>query len=227
MIKFFSRIILVIILVLPFSLSAAEQNPSNDRIELFQHWGQSLFSFARQYSFTKIEVKQEEIPFTENYVSAKDAGTTVVTAGVNGLKEVTYLVHYNLGVEVGRDVLSEKILKEPINKVISTNWDFVYTCKNMSYYTSYWTVDKFVKYRRKNFYLYNNDPRFFVANKELPLGTRIKIVGKASGKEVYANVTDYGPVGGCIDASYWTFGAVCDHDDGRCAVDMYKLHTDK
>jgi rare lipoprotein A (peptidoglycan hydrolase) len=96
----------------------------------------------------------------------------------------------------------------------------------MSYYTSYWTVDKFVSYRKKNFYLHNNDPKFFVANKELPLGTRIKIVAKESGKEVFANVTDYGPVGGCIDASYWTFGTVCDHDAGRCAVDMYKLRAD-
>ena len=64
----------------------------------------------------------EEIPYkTENVSSSSmDKGTSKVTrAGVNGQKEVVYEVTYVDGVEESRVKVDEKILKEPVNQIVT------------------------------------------------------------------------------------------------------------
>ena len=73
----------------------------------------------------KIIVVQEEIPFETitKDVSGGAAATqnSVITKGVNGIKEVTYKIKYKNDVEIERTEISSKVIKEPVNKVVQIN----------------------------------------------------------------------------------------------------------
>lgn len=73
----------------------------------------------------KIITEQVEIPYE---TITKDVNTSltgsinkVITNGKNGLKEVTYKIKYRNDIEIERTVIKEKIIKEPINKVVQVN----------------------------------------------------------------------------------------------------------
>ena len=70
----------------------------------------------------KIVKVEETIPFETitKDVSGGSSTTTdrVVTAGVNGLKEVTYKIKYQNGTEIEKTVLSETIIREKVDKVV-------------------------------------------------------------------------------------------------------------
>ena len=70
----------------------------------------------------KIIVVQEEIPFETitKDISKEGTDTTdrVLQNGKNGLKEIKYRVKYQDDVEIERNVISETILEEPVNKII-------------------------------------------------------------------------------------------------------------
>jgi len=69
-----------------------------------------------------IETVKEEIPFETitKDVSNGSGNTTnkVIQYGKNGLREVTYKVIYKDDVEIEREELSSKIIKEPVNKIV-------------------------------------------------------------------------------------------------------------
>lgn len=65
--------------------------------------------------------KTETINYTTKYVdspSLKAGATRIATQGENGKKEITYKVTYVNKKESGRKKVSEKIIKEPVAKVI-------------------------------------------------------------------------------------------------------------
>lgn len=69
----------------------------------------------------KIIVVEEEIPFETitKDTSTSDKTTTRVTKnGREGLKEVTYKVKYQNDIEIERTLVSERIIKQPVDKVI-------------------------------------------------------------------------------------------------------------
>ena len=70
----------------------------------------------------KIIVEQIEIPFETVTKDVSKEGTetkdAVIQKGVNGLKEIKYKVRYQNDVEINRIIISEQILKEPIDKII-------------------------------------------------------------------------------------------------------------
>ena len=70
----------------------------------------------------KIEVKQEEIPFktVKKDISdgAKSTKNKVLQEGKKGLKEITYKVKYQNNTEVERTKLSEKVIQEPVDKIV-------------------------------------------------------------------------------------------------------------
>lgn len=73
----------------------------------------------------KIVTEQVEIPYetiTKN-VAGTSTNTTnkVIKQGKNGLKEVTYKIKYQNEVEIEKIQLSEKIIKEPVNKIVQIN----------------------------------------------------------------------------------------------------------
>lgn len=73
----------------------------------------------------KIVTEQVEIPYET--ITKNAAGTTtnttnkVLQRGQNGLKEVTYKIKYQNEVEIEKLQLSEKIIKEPVNKIVQVN----------------------------------------------------------------------------------------------------------
>jgi len=70
----------------------------------------------------KIITEQVEIPFETVTKDASNAGTEtknkVIQDGENGIKEIKYKVKYQDDVEIERVVLSEEVIKAPVEKII-------------------------------------------------------------------------------------------------------------
>lgn len=70
----------------------------------------------------KIVVEQKTIPYetiTKNTTNATEGSTNkVLQQGKDGLKEVTYKIKYQNEIEIEKTVLSEVIVKEPVNKIV-------------------------------------------------------------------------------------------------------------
>ncbi len=70
----------------------------------------------------KIVVMQEEIPFEtitkDASNSSENTRNKVIRQGQNGVKEVTYKIKYKNEQEIEKTVLSEKVIKEPIDKIV-------------------------------------------------------------------------------------------------------------
>ncbi len=73
----------------------------------------------------KIIKEQVEIPFETITKNAEDSNegaiNKVITQGKNGLKEITYKAKFRNDVEIERTILEEKIIREPVNKVVQVN----------------------------------------------------------------------------------------------------------
>ena len=73
----------------------------------------------------KVVTEQVEIPYET--VTKNSAGTStdttnkVLQQGKNGLKEVTYKIKYQNDVEIEKTQLSEKVITEPVNKIVQVN----------------------------------------------------------------------------------------------------------
>jgi len=70
----------------------------------------------------KIVVEQVAIPFetiTKNVADASgDTSNRILQQGKDGLKEVTYKIKYQNEVEIEKIVLSEVVIKQPVNKIV-------------------------------------------------------------------------------------------------------------
>ena len=69
----------------------------------------------------KIVVEQVTIPYetvTKNTVEGTDTTNKVLQEGQDGLKEVTYKVKYQNEIEIEKTVLSEVVVKEPVDKIV-------------------------------------------------------------------------------------------------------------
>ena len=73
----------------------------------------------------KIVVEQVEIPFETVTKDVSQSGTEtvdkVLQEGENGLKEIQYKVRYENDVEVSREVISENVIKDPVDKIIQVS----------------------------------------------------------------------------------------------------------
>lgn len=70
----------------------------------------------------KIVVEQVEIPYETVTKDVSKSGTetknSVIQEGINGLKEIKYKVKYQDDVEIEKVIISETIIKEPVEKII-------------------------------------------------------------------------------------------------------------
>lgn len=70
----------------------------------------------------KIIVEQVEIPYETVTKDVSSAGTetkdTVLQEGANGLKEIKYKVKYQDNEEIERTVISEVVIKEPVERIV-------------------------------------------------------------------------------------------------------------
>ena len=84
----------------------------------------SLDDLLKNYSpiTEKIVVEQVAIPFEtitkDSSDGSEDTKNKVLQQGIDGIKEVTYKVKYQNNKEIERTVLSEVIIKEPVNKIV-------------------------------------------------------------------------------------------------------------
>lgn len=83
---------------------------------------------------------QEEIPFqtiTEDISGGSESTQDkVVQEGENGIKEITYRIQYKDGVEISKEVISEKVIKEPVDKKVQINTKVVTARSSASRATS-------------------------------------------------------------------------------------------
>lgn len=84
----------------------------------------TLDEILKSYSpiIEKIVVEQEIIPY-ETITKDASAGATdtknkVIQQGEDGLKEVTYKIKYQNDEEIERTVLSENVIKEPVDRIV-------------------------------------------------------------------------------------------------------------
>ena len=69
----------------------------------------------------KIVTEQVTIPYetvTKNSQTSGDTTDKVLQEGKDGLKEVTYKVKYQNDVEIEKTVISEKVITEPVDKIV-------------------------------------------------------------------------------------------------------------
>lgn len=83
-----------------------------------------LSKLTENHSIIKdvIETQQEEIPFevvSKDGTRESSSNVQVITKGSNGLKEITYKVRYENDIEISREEISSKVIKQPVNKVIA------------------------------------------------------------------------------------------------------------
>lgn len=81
----------------------------------------------------KIEVEQEIIPYEtitkDASQGATDTKNRVIQQGQDGLKEVTYKTKYQNDEQIEKIVLSEEIIKEPIDRIVQVQKNIVTTSR--------------------------------------------------------------------------------------------------
>lgn len=109
------------------TITKASQNESSV-IKLAQENSEvSMEQLLGNYTQVKerIITEQVEIPYetiTKDASQASESATNkVIKQGKNGLKEITYRAKFRNEVEIERTILSETILREPIDKIVQVN----------------------------------------------------------------------------------------------------------
>ena len=106
----------------------------------------SLEQLTNSYSpiIEKIVVEQVEIPYEtiSKDVSNGNSNTAekIVQAGQNGLREVTYKIKYQNDIEIEREEISSKVIKEPVNKVVHVQAKATVTSRSSSTRTTTYTA---------------------------------------------------------------------------------------
>lgn len=109
------------------TITKASQKESNV-IKLAQENSEvSMEQLLGNYTQVKerIITEQVEIPYetiTKDAAQTSESATNkVIKQGKNGLKEITYKAKFRNEVEIERTVLSEIIIREPVNKIVQVN----------------------------------------------------------------------------------------------------------
>ncbi|MFC1632606.1 G5 domain-containing protein [Patescibacteria group bacterium] len=133
---------------------------------------------------TKEVTTEEVVEFTTQHVNDDTLalGTTKVKqAGKNGKVKRKYLITYEDGKEVDREVLKEEVLEEAVKQIVlvGTKIETVYGGTGVaSWYFDY-----------TNSYCSSS----CAAHRTLPKGTRVKVTNTANGKSVIVTINDRGP----------------------------------
>ena len=116
-------------------IDVANQEEVNDNIE----------DIAQNYEniVEEIVTVQEEIPFETITKDVSDGtGTTtnkIIQTGKNGIKEVTYKVKYKADVEISKEEVSSKVIKEPRNQIVQVQTKVI-SSRSVSSRTSGYTT---------------------------------------------------------------------------------------
>ncbi len=127
----------------------------------------------------KTETKEKEISFKE--VVKKDpeldyGRERIVQEGKNGLKEEEYQIIYENGKEVKRILLSERVIKEPVNKIIIRGTKITPLASESG--LASW---------------YGGRGSLSAAHRYFPFGSKVRVINKINNKSVIVTVNDRGP----------------------------------
>lgn len=94
-------------------IKIAEKEEINDNIE----------EIAQNYEniIEELITVQEEIPFetiTKDISDGSNTTNKIIQVGKKGLKEITYKVIYKDDIEISREEVSSKVIKEPVNQIV-------------------------------------------------------------------------------------------------------------
>lgn len=125
------------------------------------------------------EVRTKKIPF-ETVANTDDKlgwrEKKVTQEGITGTQEITERVSYHDNQEVGREVISEEIVTEPTNEIVTEG-----------------TLVKLGKKHKGAASWYAHTGTLSAANPWMPIGSYAKVTNTANGESVIVRINDRGP----------------------------------
>jgi uncharacterized protein YabE (DUF348 family) len=145
-----------------------------------------IISNGQKIKVTRINIeeieKEEEIPFEikeEEDDDLKWRKKEIEREGETGIKKVKYRITYKDGQEISREKLSSKIIKKPVNEIIKVGTKI--------------EVGK-TKIGLASWYAHTGT--MACASRMFPRGTWLRVTNRATGKQIFVVVNDYGPMRG-------------------------------
>jgi len=153
----------------------------------------------KKIPFETVLKKDDELNFLKKYTKQE---------GKNGSKELIYKVAYHDGEEVDRELVEEKITKEPIDEVVIQG-----------------TQVKLGKKHSGACSWYAHTGTMSAANPWLPKGSYVKVTNKANGKSVIVQINDRGPfvAGRIVDLDKVAFQQIASLGAGVIDVKMEEV----
>jgi uncharacterized protein YabE (DUF348 family) len=132
-------------------------------------------------------------------------------AGIPGLQELTYKVRLENGVEVSRDLLDRRPLRDPVNEVL------VIGTREPN---EQWGIASWYDWDGRSAPCGGTLAGFYAAHRTLPCGTRVTVVNPSNGRSVTVVIRDRGPwIGGrIIDLSDEAFSQIAPLGAGTVRV---------
>lgn len=194
----------------------AEANIELDSDDLITPNKETVVKKDLEVEIVKVEIKEEKETKKIDFETVKkdDPETSYLkkftkTEGEHGEKEIVYEISYHNGEEVGREKVSENIIKEPVDKVIVQGTRMKLGKANKGLASWYaWTGT------------------LACASRDYPKGTYLKVSNPANGKSVVVVVNDYGPqewTGRIIDLDKVAFGKLASVGAGVIDVKVQEI----
>lgn len=101
-----------------------KQEDTNQIQEVSQEEPVNLEEILSEYQsiIERIVVEEQKIPFEtitkDTSHNSENSKSTVIQKGEEGLKKITYKIKYQNDIEISREVISEEIIKQPVNKIV-------------------------------------------------------------------------------------------------------------
>jgi uncharacterized protein YabE (DUF348 family) len=150
------------------------------------YFKKAIISNGQKIKVTRINIeeieKEEEIPFEikeEEDDDLKWRKKEIEREGETGIKKVKYRITYKDGQEISREKLSSKIIKKPVNEIIKVGTKI--------------EVGK-TKIGLASWYAHTGT--MACASRMFPRGTWLRVTNRATGKQIFVVVNDYGPMRG-------------------------------
>lgn len=154
-----------------------------------------------------VTVEEPLTSFNYHYYDARlPLGTQrVYRQNVDGIKEITYKLTYEDGVEVARKKLEENIISQPVHGIVHQNSRELASRSSREYAVvgvASFYGDKFHGRRTANGEIYDKNA-MTAAHRTLPFGTMVEVTYLRTGKSVVVRINDRGPFieGRIIDLS--------------------------
>ncbi len=166
---------------------------------------------------TVIRIKTEEVTEEEpiNYPTVQKKDNTVdwgqkqtTQKGEKGIRETTYRINYEDGVQVSKIKLSSKITQEPVTEIVSIGTRIRVGKSNSGIASWYGTSDS------------------TCSSRDFPAGTWLRVTNVGNGRQTFVKVEGYGPQAGTgklIDLSKDAFKQLAPVGQGTTKVKVEEI----